>query len=116
MLTPQHKAALDNFMPRLLKVMSRYQKEIKHLRMNGYTSSEWIATKTQRYLNNAYLSNDRAMHVLDYSYQLEPIKQYHAWISQILSTDGYSYSNLIYENDKENRIRSRRVEFEIQLK
>lgn len=115
-LTLAHKAVLKEFMPRLIKVMSHYKKEIKHLQINGYTSSEWIAPDTQRYLNNAYLSNDRAMHVLDYSYQLKPLKQYHAWISQILSTDGYSYSNLLYRNDKENRIRSRRVEFEIRLK
>jgi outer membrane protein OmpA-like peptidoglycan-associated protein len=115
-LTPSHKAVLKEFMPRLIKVMSHYKKEIKHLQINGYTSSEWIAPETQRYLNNAYLSNDRAMHVLDYSYQLKPLKQYHAWISQILSTDGYSYSNLVYSNDKENQIRSRRVEFEIRLK
>lgn len=115
-LTSQHKSTLNEFMPRLLKVMARYKSEIKNLRINGYTSSEWIAPETQRYLNNAYLSNDRAMHVLDYSYQLKPMKPYHKWISQIISTDGYSYSNLVYKNDKEDRIRSRRVEFEIRLK
>lgn len=115
-LTQQHKSTLSEFMPRLLKVMARYKSEIKHLRVNGYTSSEWIAPETQRYLNNAYLSNDRAMHVLDYSYQLGPVKQYRKWISQILSTDGYSYSNLLYKNNKEDSVRSRRVEFEIRLK
>ncbi|MBE0499069.1 MAG: OmpA family protein [Campylobacterales bacterium] len=115
-LTQQHKSTLSEFMPRLLKVMARYKSEIKHLRVNGYTSSEWIAPETQRYLNNAHLSNDRAMHVLDYSYQLGPVKQYRKWISQILSTDGYSYSNLLYKNDNEDSVRSRRVEFEIRLK
>jgi len=115
-LTQAHKAALKSFMPDLLQVMSNYKHAINNLRINGYTSTEWNAPDTQRYLNNAYLSNDRAMHILDYSYQLTPVKKYQNWINQILSTDGYSYSNLIYANAEENKIRSRRVEFTIRLK
>jgi outer membrane protein OmpA-like peptidoglycan-associated protein len=115
-LTPQHKKVLKSFMPRLVKVLNHYKQEIKNIQINGYTSTEWNAPNTQRYLNNAHLSNDRAMHILDYSYTLKPLKQYHTWLSQKLSTDGYSYSNLIVADKKENKIRSRRVEFEIRLK
>jgi len=114
-LTNAHKSVLQDFIPRLLKVLSKHKEEIKNLRVNGYTSTEWNAPQTQRYLNNARLSNDRAMNILDYSYQLKSVNTYHKWLSQILSTDGYSYSNLIYANKKENKIRSRRVEFEIRL-
>lgn len=115
-LTSAHKSVLDDFMPRLLKVLKNYRAQIKNLQLNGYTSTEWNAPKTQRYLKNARLSNDRAMSILDYSYTLNRVHSYHDWISQILSTDGYSYSNLIYADNKENKIRSRRVEFEIELK
>ena len=115
-LTKQHKAVLKTFMPRLVKVLNNYKQEIKNIQINGYTSTEWNAPNTQRYLNNAHLSNDRAMHILDYSYALKSLKKHHTWLSQKLSTDGYSYSNLIVADKKENKIRSRRVEFEIRLK
>ncbi|MDF1879816.1 OmpA family protein [Sulfurimonas sp. MAG313] len=115
-VTYEHKRVLQNFMPRLLKVLSQYKNTISNLKISGYTSTEWNAPNTQRYLNNAHLSNNRAMHILDYSYQLNKVKQYQNWISQILSTDGYSFSNLIMAKEQENKIRSRRVEFEILLK
>ncbi len=115
-LTSMHKSTLQAFMPRLLKVLALYKEDIKNLRVNGYTSTEWNAPPTLRYLNNAHLSNDRAMHILDYSYQLKPVNKYHEWLTQILSTDGYSYSNLIYAKKEENKIRSRRVEFQISIK
>jgi len=115
-LTKQHKNVLNDFMPRLTKVLNNYKQEIKNIQINGYTSTEWNAPNTQRYLNNAHLSNDRAMHILDYSYTLKALKKHHNWLSQKLSTDGYSYSNLIVANKKENKIRSRRVEFEIRLR
>jgi len=115
-LTPKHKTILQEFMPKLLKVLEPYKDQIKNIQIKGYTSTEWQAPKTQRYLNNAKLANDRAMHVLDYSYQISAIKEHQDWISEVFSTDGYSYSNLVYINDKEDRIRSRRVEFEIVLK
>ena len=115
-LTNAHKTTLEAFIPRLVKVLSVYKDEIKNLSVNGYTSTEWNAPQTQTYLNNAHLSNDRAMHILDYSYQIKSVNKEHRWLTQILSTDGYSYSNLIYANKDENKIRSRRVEFEIRLK
>ena len=115
-LTKTHKTTLASFMPRLVKVLSAYNKEVKNLSINGYTSTEWNAPQTQAYLNNAHLSNDRAMNILDYTYQLKHVNKHHKWLTQILSTDGYSYSNLIYADKEENKIRSRRVEFEIRLK
>lgn len=115
-LTAQHKRVLQGFIPRFLKVLNLYKTTISNLRVNGYTSTEWMASDTQRYLKNSHLSNDRAMNILDYSYQLKKVKQHRHWMKKVLSTDGYSYSNLIYANKKENKIRSRRVEFEIILK
>ena len=115
-LTSEHRSTLNDFMPRLLNVLKVYKAQIKNLQINGYTSTEWNAPKTQRYLNNTHLSNDRAMNILDYSYQLKSISVHREWVSQVLSTDGHSYSNLIYADKKENKIRSRRVEFEILLK
>jgi len=114
-LTPIHKTTLNAFMPRLMKILSLSKTEIKNIRVNGYTSTEWNAPETERYLNNARLSNNRAMNILDYSYQLPKIKRHQKWISQVLSTDGYSYSNLIYADKKENKVRSRRAEFKIIL-
>ena len=103
-------------MPRVYKVITSYKHLIKNLQINGYTSTEWNAPDTERYLNNARLSNERALHILDYAYQLNTMKKYRKYASEVFSTDGYSYSQLIYANEKENKIRSRRVEFEIRLK
>lgn len=115
-LTASHKAILDNLMPRIYKVITPYKHLIKNLQINGYTSTEWNAPETARYLNNAHLSNERALHILDYTYPLKAMSAYRKYASQIFSTDGYSYSSLVYTNEKENKIRSRRVEFEIRLK
>jgi len=115
-LTSNHKKILDNFMPRLIKVLRRHKQEIKNIQVNGYTSTEWNAPNTQRYLKNAKLANNRSMSILEYSYALKPLAKDRKWLSQKLSTDGYSYSNLIMADKKENKIRSRRVEFEIRLK
>ena len=115
-LTSSHKAILDDLMPRLYKVITSYNHLIKNLQINGYTSTEWNAPDTQRYLNNARLSNERAFHILDYAYKLQSMSKYRKFAGKIFSTDGYSYSRLIYANEKENKIRSRRVEFEIRLK
>ena len=99
-----------------MKSLEPFKNQIKNIQIQGYTSTEWQAPKTQRYLNNAQLANDRALHVLNYSYQIKAVEKHQDWMSQIFSTDGYSYSNLVYEKEKENKIRSRRVEFEIVLK
>jgi len=115
-LTAKHKAILKEFMPKLIKTLEPYKDTIKNIQIQGFTSTEWQAPDTQRYLNNAKLANERALSVLNYSYKLGALKQHKAWMSQVFSTDGYSYSNLIYTNDKENKIRSRRVEFEVILK
>lgn len=115
-LTSAHKAILDDIMPRIYKVLTPYKQIIKNFQINGYTSTEWNAPDTQRYLNNARLSNDRALHILDYVYPLNAMHPYQKYASEIFSTDGYSYSRLIYANDKENKTDSRRVEFEIRLK
>lgn len=115
-LTQEHKSTLKSFMPRLIEILSHYKSNIKNLHINGYTSTEWNAPDTERYLKNAYLSNERAMHLLEYSYQLKNMHKHHEWINEILSTDGHSFSNLIYADEKENRVRSRRVEFEVILK
>jgi outer membrane protein OmpA-like peptidoglycan-associated protein len=115
-LTGSHKAILNNLVPRIYKVLSPYKHLIKNFQINGYTSTEWNAPDTQRYLNNAHLSNDRALHILDYTYQLQSMSKYRKYASKIFSTDGYSYSRLIYIDEKEDKTRSRRAEFEIRLK
>ncbi len=115
-LTAEHKQILERFIPKLIESLLPYKDKIKNIKIKGHTSTEWNAPDTQRYLNNAQLSNNRAMSVLNYSYQIEQIKPQQKWMSEIFTTDGYSYSDLIYLNDKEDKIRSRRVEFEIILK
>ncbi len=115
-LNSHHKAVLDTFIPKLMRALQPYKHRIKNIKIKGHTSTEWNAPDTQRYLNNAQLSSDRAMSVLDYSYKIKTAKKYQKWMSEVFSTDGYSYADLVYDKDKEDKVHSRRVEFEIVLK
>ncbi len=115
-LTPVQKTFLELFSAKLLAALQSYKNEIDALRINGHTSSEWKgADFTDRYLNNAELSIQRAFSVLSHIFRHKPNASYQQWLTEVLSNDGYSYSKMI-KNPDEDREASRRVAFEIVLK
>jgi outer membrane protein OmpA-like peptidoglycan-associated protein len=115
-LTPVQKTFLELFSNKLLKALQSYKGQIAGLRINGHTSSEWKgADFTERYLNNAELSTQRAFSVLSHLFRHQANKPYQQWLTDILSNDGYSYSKIV-KNPVEDREASRRVAFEIVLK
>ena len=115
------KTILDDFFPRYLKVISseKYKKDIEEIRIEGHTSSDWenAANKLEIYLNNAELSQQRAYAVLAYCYRLDKIFPLHDWLNGIIRANGFSHGIPVRDaNNREDKARSRRVEFRVVTK
>jgi outer membrane protein OmpA-like peptidoglycan-associated protein len=115
-LTHTQKQFLQNFFPKLLRVMKRYEKDIALLECNGHTSHEWRNTNfTNRYLNNQELSMKRAFSVLQFLFLHQP-KQMQQWLSTILKGSGDGYRKTgepLLDNTQRTQ---RHVRFQINLK
>lgn len=115
-LKDEFKTVLDDFFPRLLKVITvdNFQDEIIELRVEGHTSDVWgtLSSPEKIYLNNMKLSQERAFAVLSYCYSLEneEVKKQSKWLESHLRANGMAFARL-KEKDK-----ARRVEFAVQLK
>lgn len=109
-------AVLDDFFPRYLGILTnnKYKKQIKEIRVEGHTSSIWKnATREQSYINNMFLSQNRAKSVLAYSYNITNSANNKIFLENVFRANGMSFSNLIKENGKENIQASQRVEFRV---
>jgi len=121
----EFKNILNDFFPRYIKVLSskKYKDEIDEIRIEGHTSNGWNSTmsKQEIYLNNMKLSQDRANNVLSYCYRVDTklIKENRQWLEKHFRANGMAFAKLKYK-DKENKIqdfiKSRRVEFKVQMK
>jgi len=114
-IRPKFKTILNNFFPRYLAVLLRFQQSIDEVRIEGHTSSVWNHTSSEdeAYFKNMWLSQGRTRSVLQYVYSLKTIEQHQSWIKKHLAAVGFSSSRLIIENGQENRERSRRVSFRV---
>ena len=114
-LKPEFKRILDDFFPRYLDVLYQFKGAIAEVRLEGHTSSEWegASTKDVAYFMNMELSQARTRAVLEYSLGLPLIDSYKEWARQLITANGLSSSRLILRDSKEDRIRSRRVEFRV---
>lgn len=110
------KEFLDEFLPRYVRILqsNEYEPYIAEIIIEGYTDS------VGSYLSNLSLSQNRALAVASYCLAddgsiLE--KDSIARLRKIVTANGRSYSNLIYNEDgTENADASRRVEFKFRLK
>jgi outer membrane protein OmpA-like peptidoglycan-associated protein len=110
------KAILDDFFPRYIKVLKRYQLDIEEIRIEGHTSSEWrknSVTDDKTYFLNMALSQNRTRATLEYCLMLPQIASDRSWIKQILTANGLSSSKPILINGSEDTVHSRRVEFKV---
>ena len=113
-----NQSVLDDFFPRYVSVIKKFDRDIRRLRIEGHTSSEWgrFESEDDRYLNNLDLSQRRAFNVLKYCLNTLwfPEKK---WIKKKLGSEGLSSSQLI-KNDfgYEDKKRSRRTVFKIDIK
>ena len=113
-IKPEFQQILDDFFPRYLATLDYFQTSIDEIRIEGHTSSEWNTTNstTGAYFENMRLSQERTRSVLEYCYLLPASRQY-SWLKSVLAAVGLSSSRLIMAKGKEDRERSRRVEFKV---
>lgn len=116
-LKEEFKSILLDFFPRYVKILTspKYKAEIEEVRIEGHTSSEWkISTDPKTaYFKNMALSQKRTREVLEFVLNLNFVSRDFEWLKQRLTANGLSSSKPIMENGRENRKKSRRVEFRV---
>lgn len=117
-LRERFKVILDDFFPRYVTILtaSKYVGNIEEVRVEGHTSSEWDNANeiTDRYLNNARLSQERALAVVQYAYLLESTSAKRDWLTTAIRANGLSFARpILGDKGLEDKERSRRVEFRV---
>jgi outer membrane protein OmpA-like peptidoglycan-associated protein len=117
-LRPDFRLILDDFFPRYLRILTsdKYRESITEVRIEGHTSSEWYDGATDRiaYFRNMALSQERTRSTLQYVLSLPQSGAHEAWLRQHLTANGLSSSRLVSDTaGREDRLRSRRVEFKV---
>jgi len=114
---------LSDFFPRFIRILmdSKFKNEIEEIRIEGHTSSEWQEKITGdiAYIKNMQLSQDRTREVLAYilSLNAEIITNNKRWLMKKLTANGLSSSRIQFNmSGKEDKSKSRRVEFRVKTK
>lgn len=116
---PSFADKLGPFMEELLQIIETpaYKKHIVELRIEGHTSSDWYGSSAREaYLRNMDLSQARALNVLRHVMGLERVTgspNTEEWLQSILRANGMSSSQRLFDGNKEDLNRSKRVEFRI---
>ena len=121
-LSPRFKSILDDFFPRLMRVVHKYKDSVSELRIEGHTDSSIRRSDTvlSGYIYNTKLSQERSRNVMDYSLAIDRISgniDYVMWAYTHLTAHGLSSSHLIKNSQGlEIGSASRRVEFRLRTK
>jgi chemotaxis protein MotB len=112
---------LDDFFPRYIEIIysERFRNEIDEIRIEGHTSSVWkdAVSESERYLKNADLSQQRALKVLSYCYQLPKVAPKSALLIRDMRANGLSFARPVLAPDgSEDQLHSQRVEFRVVTK
>lgn len=119
-ISSKFKSTLDSFFPRLMTVIMKFEDSISELRIEGHTDTQRRIGENRltAYLSNTELSQNRSREVLDYSLNLDEIKndiKLLEWSYSNITAHGLSSSKKIITNGKEDKDASRRVEFRLRL-
>ena len=120
-LRNSYKQILDDFFPRLLKVVSNYEDLIEEIRIEGHSAEaedsirKGKITERQDYEEGMELSQSRTRSVLSYCLNDTKYPKSNEWIRSKIVAIGYSKSRPVKINGKINWEASRRVEFRIKL-
>lgn len=115
-LRPSFKQVLDNFFPRYLSVIFRYQERIDEIRIEGHTSSDWAqgVSVENAYFHNMSLSQSRTREVLQYVHSLASSEADRDWIRRKIAAVGFSSARTVQKiAGGEDAHRSRRVSFRV---
>lgn len=117
-LKPEFKKILNNFFPRLIKVLQKeeYLNEIDEIRIEGHTARNRNQSDYEDYISGMVLSQERTLEVMLYC--LNTVPNYSEWVRKNIAAIGYSKSRPIINNEDQtpNWEQSRRVEFRIKTK
>ena len=113
-LTEKFQEILSIFWIEYIDVLSNYTAEIREVKIEGHTSSEWYnSTLDESYFNNMRLSQQRTRSTLEYCYFLTPTKD-RRWVRSLVTANGMSFSRPVLNGSgEEDIVKSRRVEFTI---
>ena len=120
-LRNSYKRILDDFFPRLLKVVSSYEELIEEIRIEGHSAEAVQAIRTGRvteredYEEGMALSQSRTRSVLSYCLNDTRYPESQQWIRAKIVAIGYSKSRPVAVNGQIDWEASRRVEFRIKL-
>ena len=116
-LKEEFKNILIDFFPRYVRILTgrKYKADIEEVRIEGHTSSEWTTLTGEKvaYFKNMALSQQRTRAVLEYVLNLKAVSRDFTWLKGRLTANGLSSSKPVLENGRENRKKSRRVEFRV---
>ena len=116
-LTKVQEDFLVLFGKKLIPFLHTNKEFIATLEVNGHTSSEWGKKNsfTSTYLKNGKLSMNRSYATLSslFNSQNKPTQ---VWLAKVLKGSGLSFSKKVtFDNEVENKVKSRRVAFKILL-
>jgi chemotaxis protein MotB len=99
----------------------KIRKNISNIIIEGHTDSQTfknILSEQENYVKNLDLSMKRACSVTEYIVKMnyKDKEKYNKELLSLLSTNGRSYSVPVYTNNKEDYVKSRRVELKFELK
>lgn len=107
------RVILSLFFPRYLESINEFREDIREIRIEGHTSSEFKNSE-KPYISNMRLSQDRTREILEYVLSLPDPNRYVEWAKPLITANGLSSSRLIRnKKDEEDKILSRRVEFRL---
>lgn len=115
-IRPYFLQILREFFPRYLRVTEPFRADIREIRIEGHTSSEYgELPPEQAYLQNMRLSQHRTLRILDFVLAETAIRQVdYNWARDLLTANGLSSSKRVLAPDgSEDKQASRRVEFRL---
>lgn len=115
LLNKKQKIFLNDFYKKLIPFLNLHKSSINTLEINGHTSSEWGDKNfADSYLNNAELSMKRAFEVTKHMFKSQD-KPTKIILSEILKGGAYSSSKKSMIDGIENKEKSRKITFLIEL-
>lgn len=114
----EYEEILNNFFPRYINTLKKYESEIVNVHVEGHTSSRYKSAPTveAKFEKNRILSQNRADTVLEYMKGIDDsaVSDNKSFIDKAFVSDGKSSSQpVLNEDGSENIELSRRVEFRI---
>jgi chemotaxis protein MotB len=121
-LTKQGVDCLTYFIPYFLKKIYRKDQDLKgklaRVIVEGHTNSVPFRGSKDSFYDNMELSQRRALQTVNFMMKIAgkmKNKKLRPWIIKKVSANGRGFADLIYKDNKEDKVASRRVEFKFNI-